>query len=190
MKIRNSPSGPFVTNSGGVPAELGPGAQLRLVDGVGTHGGTTVIPTVPAVIKNPTGADLSVALLLPNTGYQYGVHVKLDVLNPSTNVQAAEQLYIDASVDGGSSWTELAQNSHEVLPVVGNPGNARTISLDMPLALGTAYGVTSSPVSPSLSFRARIGATTGGGTVLIDSPNGPGAAAQNGTIYLSATENF
>lgn len=189
MKLRKSPSGPFVTVNG-IPIDIGSGAQLRLVDGSGTVGGSTVIPTAPAILGSAViGVPLTAALPLPNPGYKYGAHVSCDVANPSTNTPGAVQLYLDASIDGGSTWTEIAQNSHTVYPSLSIPGNSRNIRLDLPLLPAVQFAVTATPATPSLTFRARIGASSGGGVVTLESLNGSGTGLQIGTVYLAATEN-
>lgn len=196
QKIRVSPSGPFVLNAAGDPLGFGPGAQLRLTEGGSTIGGTLVIPTVPVELGTTLGGtDQRMSLSLPKTGLSYRAEVSLDILNPTTNVSGEVQLYLDTSVDGGVSWDEQASGTYLCNPsgnvAASSQDTARPVRLNLILTSGAVLGVTSSPASPSLLLRARVGATSGGGTVRVQSPITPGGDTHSvGTFHVELSEHF
>ncbi len=188
--IRLSPSGPNIANANGGPFTPGAGAQLRLVEATTTCAGTVAIPTVPTQIARLLGGtnfavNMGVAAggNAPTPSHQYRATVLLDVYNPTTNAAAEVQLYLDMSTDN-ATWREVANNDH----LVGFSGT-KQIRLDAPLQYGSIYGVL--PADQNLYLRARIGATSGGGIVLVDSAATVGDALHNqGTVLLQLTECF
>jgi len=190
--VRLSPSGPIIANANGGPFTPGPGAQLRLVEATTTCTGTLAIPTVPTQIARLLGGtnfavNIGVASggpgAQPSPSHQYRATVLLDVYNPTTNAAAEVQLYLDMSTDN-ATWREVANNDH----LVGFSG-AKQIRLDAPLQYGSVYGVL--PADTNLYLRARIGASSGGGIVLVDSAATVGDATHNqGTVLLQLTECF
>ncbi len=196
QKIRIAPSGPFVLNDDGATLGFGPGAQLRLTEGGSTIGGTLVIPTTPTELGTTLGGtDQRMSLALPKTGLSYRAEVSLDILNPTTNVAGEVQLYLDTSVDAGVSWDEQASGTFLCNPS-GNiapsaQDTARPIRLNLLLSSGAVLGVTSAPASASILVRARVGASSGGGTVRVQSPVTPGGDEHSvGTFHIELSEHF
>jgi hypothetical protein len=188
--VRLSPSGPVIANANGGPFNPGPGAQLRLVEATTTCAGSLAIPTVPTQIARVLGGtnfavNLGVASggHAPYAGNQYRATVLLDVYNPTTNALAEVQLYLDMSTDN-ATWREVANNDH----LVGFSGT-KQIRLDAPLQYGSIYGVGTT--DQNLYLRARIGASSNGNVVLVDSAATAGDATNNkGTVLLQLTECF
>jgi hypothetical protein len=194
MKIRISPSGPFIENSNGAPLEFGAGAMLRLVEGQTTVGGSLAISSVPQELASTLGAnDLRLTLLAPNPGKAYRATVVLDVENLTSSTAATVELYLDKSLDGGTTWTGVVSNSHEVnglSETTGGPNMARHIRCDIVLTDGGDLGVTNSPQTPSIMFRTRIGSATGAPNCRIYSPTTPADANGVGTVVFSLSEHF
>lgn len=182
--VRLAPSGPVIANALGGPFTPGAGARLRLVEATTTCG-TNPIPTVPAIIGNPIGTD-GFALIIPSPkqALNYRATAVCDVRNPTTNVTHQVQLYWDTSPDG-VTWTNQSSNSHQV-----DAATTRQIRHDMPLLAGGAYGVAAN--AAALYARCRIGASAGGGVVLLVSEVAPGADAitSKGSIDLQLEECF
>ncbi len=161
IPIRLAPSGPVV-------ATMGAGAQLRLVEATTTSINANTIPTVPAVLGNPIGSATFGPLILtkPAPTNNYRATVVADVYNPTTNVLAQVELYLDVSKDG-INWTQAASNSHQV-----GFGGSRQIRLDMSMRAGSALAVAANDAT--LQLRCRIGASANGGNVLLVGPTTPG----------------
>ncbi len=183
--IRLSPSGPVIANAAGGPFAPGPGARVRLVEATTTIAGTSgvlLIPSTPTEIANPPGTtNFRVQLPDPNSALEYRATIICDVLNPTTNANASVELYIDTSSDAGSTWHEQVSNSH----LVGFSG-ARQIRCDMPLRPGANVNAVSG--APAVLVRARIGASSGGGVVMIESAGTPGQVDGVGTCLLQLEE--
>lgn len=184
--IRLSPSGPNLNNAGGAPFAPGPGARLRLVEAQTTITGTLTIPTAPTTIAQQLGlTTFFLQLTQPDPNLEYRADILLDVVNPTTNVSAQVELYLDTSTDG-ATWLEVASNAH----VVGFSG-ARQIRLDKKLTAGSAIGVGVG--QPNLYVRARIGASINGGVVVVSTPGTPGGdpgTPGNGPVLLQLEECF
>lgn len=198
MKIRVSPSGPFIENSANAPLEFGPGAMLRLVEAQGIVAGTIAVSSVPLEVASSLGGnDFRLTLTAPNPGKAYRATVTCDVVNTTTSTSATVELYLQSSVDGGANWHTQASNTHKVNGVgsaTGNPA-ARNIRLDLVLTDGGSLDITSLPQTPSILFRAMIGTASGGApdVVRIDSittpsPGVPGTSV--GTVYFGLSEHF
>lgn len=189
-KLRISPSGPFLKNANGGDFEPGAGARLRLVEATSTIGaGTAIIPTAPTQLSSTLGGTFNVAMANPDPLLNYRVHVQTDVGSASTNVPAAVELYIDYSVDGGATWAEAVSNTHTVNPSTVS-GTSRQVSLDMTLRAGSSLSVTGAPQTAELRVRARIGASAGGGTAVVQGAATPGSTRGVGTILLQLEECF
>ena len=195
--IRLAPSGPILGNAQGAPYIPGAGARLRLVEQgflVPTAAAANVIPTAPAVLG---GAGIGVGngqlliLAVPNPALSYRATILCDVSNPSTNVLGEVQLYIEVSTDGGVTYVERASNTHlvnspEVAPAA---PLARQIRLDLQLTGGLALGVPASGAAPAMFVRAKIGASSGGGTVTVLSLATPGGDLKSvGTALFQLEE--
>lgn len=194
--IRLSPSGPNISNANGGELTPGTGMMLRLAEASTTLNGAGQIPTAPTVLGTTLGSSqgLGLALNNPDPNLNYRASVLCEVANGSTNVPGEVQLFLETSVDGGTSWTEQVSNTHTVNSTEVAPGVtlARLIRLDMTQRLGSGLGVTAATkASGSLQVRARIGATSGGGVVSVVSAVTPGGDTQSvGTTYSSLSEHF
>lgn len=162
IPLRVPPSGPVI-------ATLGTGALLRLVEATTTSINANTIPTVPAVIGNPIGSATFPPLSMqhPDPAKNYRATVVCDVYNPTTNVLAQVELYIDTSRDAGATWQEQASNSHQV-----GFGGSRQIRLDLPMRPGSTFPVQAGDAA--VQVRCRIGASANGGVVLLQGPTTPG----------------
>lgn len=189
--LRISPSGPVVGNAVGVGYLPGKGARLRLAEATCTSQTSNTVPTVPAVlgpvIGNPVNSP-GVSLALPNPGLNYRATVICDVKNASTNVDAQVELYFYTSPDA-VTWTEVASNSHTVSGA-GPAGTSRQIRLDMPLQPGSNIGIVAG--QPQVFLQARIGASTGGGSLVsLIGPATPGGDVKGvGAVDVQLEECF
>lgn len=190
-KLRISPSGPFLTNSNGGIFEPGPGCRLRLVEAACTiGGGSAAIPTAPTAIATTLGnTNFTVGLAEPDPQLNYRANVRCDVSSASTNIACQVELYLDTSVDAGATWTEACSNSHTVNPSTVS-GTSRQIELGMTLRVGSGLSVTGAPQTAGILVRARIGASSGGTTAIIQSPTTPGDTRGVGSVHLSLEECF
>ena len=188
--IRLSPSGPVIGKAG----SPGPGARLRLTEATTTMGGSQTIPTVPDVI-GPDGFGAPAALVLtldaPKEALHYRANLALDVIDTATNPGGEVVLYLDVSVDGGTTYTNRAKNAHVVNAGFGNV-EGRQMQVWLPLTLGSALGVSDTTPPPSIKLRARANRVLGDDGVAVSSvaTSGGGApvAALNGTIHLELEE--
>lgn len=199
--IRLSPSGPPITNSGGGPLEFGPGARLRLEEAVSTMGGSQAIPTdAPefAVISpggfTPAGDDpIVLTLNNPKEGLRYRANLALDISSNSTNTEGEIVLYLDTSVDGGTTWTNQAKNVHSTpinINETADQHGFRPVQVWLPLTLGSDLGVDESVPSPSLKLRARAQQTIDAGMQVNSEPTATGVSGMNGTIHIELEECF
>jgi hypothetical protein len=198
--IRLSPSGPVISNAGGGPYDPGAGARLRMVELVSTMSGNEAVPTTlaAAVICSDgfEGDDpLVLTLANPKEGLQYRAELRLDLFNITTSHNAIVVLYLESSVDGGSTWTERAKNAHVVQPQLGvgseDNGQGREASVAMVLDAGADLGVVDGTTS-SIRVRALAKLTTGSQTdVSVSSlASTTGQANLNGTIHMQLEECF
>lgn len=196
MKIRISPSGPVVENSSGGPFEPGTGAMLRLSEGTTTIGGSLRILTTAQTIGTQLGGGtvLVATLDAPNPALRYRATVLLDVQNTSTNSSAEVQLFLDTSIDGGTTWVEEVANAHSI----GQAGGAallgpetKQIRLDMTLRLGSALGSDMTTVSPSLKVRARVAQAADTTLCVVSSLATSGEeTGLTGSVLLQLSEHF
>jgi len=151
--IRLSPSGPVIGKIG----TPGPGARIRLTEATSVMGGIQQIPSVPDVIS-PTGFGSSAPLVLtldaPKEALRYRANLSLDVRNTTTGPGNEVVLYLDVSLDGGTTYTNLAKNSHvingSITGVVG-----RQMQVWLPLVLGSTLGIHDATPPASIKLRAR-----------------------------------
>jgi hypothetical protein len=198
--IRLSPSGPDIVNSGGTPFAPGPGARMRMQDLSSVIGdGSVVIPTAKTTIKAAgfTGSDadaLQLSMDLPKVGARYGMQLTFDVVNTSTNIDSTVDLYLEVSVDGGTTWTERASNQHHpsaAADLTTDVLSGRQVSLFVPLGLGSALGVVAG--SPSIKVRAAAAQPTylgGAGAELYSPLTDVSSATSKGTFYMRLEECF
>lgn len=196
MKLRQGPSGPFLTNDGGAPLDFGDGARLRMVDLSQVIPGPQFVPTAKTTIKAAgfTGVDadaLTLTLTGPKPGARYAAELTFDVVNDSTNTDASVNLYLDVSVDDGTTWTEFAASTHRPPSASTASPSGRQVSLHLPLGLGSALGVL--PDSPSLKIRSAASQPTflGGVGSALASPDTAGSSTTSkGSFYLRLEECF
>lgn len=186
--VRIPPSGAFLRNAQGAMFKPGPGAQLRLVEAQTTIGGQMLIPTTPTQIAHTMGSsDFFLVLPAPETGFQYRVDVKIDVLNLDSNPSYSAELYLDLSID--STFSNLAspiftvRNTHPI----GLAG--RQLSLSSGLFPGSLLQLPDRGLV-NLYARARIGAASGGGVLQVSSKQMPDGSGSNGTVLLSLAECY
>lgn len=191
--IRLSPSGPIISNPGGAPLTPSTGARLRLAEATTTVGSANSVPTAANYAASQaigvaigSGPALTVSLTAPNVANNYRATALLDVTNPTTNALGTVQLYLETSFDGGATWSEQASNQHNIFGST-NGGQSRQIRVDLPLRTGASLGMA--PGAPSITIRAKIGATVGGGLLTVPSGD-TGDAASKGTVLLQLEEMF
>ena len=188
--VRLSPSGPVI-GKGGSP---GPGARLRLTEATSVMGGSQAVPTVPDTIS-PDGfgapTPLVVTLDAPKEALHYRANLALDVINSATSPGGEVVLYLDVSVDGGTSYTNRAKNAHVINAGLGNV-EGRQMQVWLPLTLGSALGVSDASPPPSIKLRARANQVLGSSDVgvrsLATSDGGSPVSGLNGTIHLELEE--
>lgn len=188
--IRLSPSGPII----GKATSSGPGARIRLTEAVSVMGGSQSIPTVPDVIS-PDGFGVANPLVLtldaPKAALRYRAHLSLDVINLSTNEGGEVVLYLDVSVDGGTSYTNRAKNMHIINSTFANI-EGRQMQLWLPLTLGSVLGVNDATPPASIKLRARANQTVGSPSLAVSSSSTTNGASPvtelNGTIHMELEE--
>jgi hypothetical protein len=165
--IRLSPSGPIIGKS----ATPGPGARIRLTEATSVMGGSQAIPTVPDVIS-PDGFGDPDALVLtldaPKPDLHYRANLALDVINTSTNEGGEVVLYLDVSLDGGTSFTNHAKNVHVINSTVEDV-EARQMQVWLPLTLGSDLGISESTPPASIKLRARANRVVGTSSLMVSS---------------------
>lgn len=197
--IRLSPSGPVIGNTDGGPLDFGPGARLRLTEANSIMGGSLALPTVPDVISPDGFGDVDAIVLTltaPKAELKYRANLTLDVFNNTTNGGGEAVLYLDVSLDGGATYTNVVRNSHVVRPgILGDAspqGSTRPVSVWLPQVTGEALGVVTD-TTPSIKLRARAQASQGNPFLLASSPAVSGGIAVTGlagTIHMELEETF
>ena len=187
--IRLSPSGPVIGKIG----TPGPGARIRLTEATSVMGGIQQIPSVPDVIS-PTGFGSPTALVLtldaPKEALRYRANLSLDVRNTTTGPGNEVVLYLDVSLDGGTTYTNLAKNSHvingSITGVVG-----RQMQVWFPLVLGSTLGIHDATPPASIKLRARANQVLTPDVEVnsVSSTGGvPPVTDLNGTIHMELEE--
>lgn len=187
--IRLSPSGPII----GKGASPGPGARIRLTEATSVMAGSLAIPTTPHVI-GPDGFDAPAELVLtldaPKENLRYRANLSLDVVNSSTNEGGEVVLYLEISVDGGTTYTTRAKNAH-LINSTPEDLEARQMQVWLPLTLGSAVGVSDASHPPSIKLRARAQQVLLGACCVSSSATSGGSSPVsdlNGTIHLELEE--
>lgn len=188
LPIRYSPSGAVI-------ATLASGARLRL-----TETAAVITGPGPGTINIPAAADASsvictdgfggasaivLTLANPLQANQYRAELELDVINTSTNVEGQVVLYLDTSVDGGTTWTNRAKVAH-LIDAQNEAGatnsESRPMAINLVLTTGQQLGCVDGTTT-SLKLRARANLPVGtAGAVKVDSPaaSGGGGSAVTG----------
>lgn len=200
LPVRYSPSGAVISNTDGGPFTPGAGARLRLAEATTTMGGSLAVPAVADVIGPDGFGDpdaLVLTLATPKAGLKYRAVLTLDVLNTITNVGAEVVLYLDTSVDGGTTYTNRCRSMHKIgcaTDLATDVPNARNIDIHFPMTLGTSLGVDDSapPANIKLRARASLPVGTAAGTLVSSASESTGGAVSgcNGTIHMELEECF
>lgn len=198
--IRLAPSGPVIGNIE-APLGFGPGARLRLTETNAVLGGSNAVPTFAEVISAAGFGDTNAIVLTlatPKEGYKYRASVALDIINGSTNTGGEVVVYLDASVDGGATYTQVAANNHIISSEETNSGptvQGRNVKLDFPMTLGTSLGIDDTVPTPTLKLRARMQSASATPNTLLQvfSPStsgGQGVTGLAGTFHMELEECF
>ncbi len=187
--IRLSPSGPII----GKATSPGAGARLRLTEATSVMGGSQAIPSVPDVIS-PDGFGVPNPLVLtldaPKQALHYRANLSLDVNDSSTSPGGEVVLYLDVSLDGGTTYTNRARNAHTInSTTTGVEG--RPMQVWLPLTLGTDLGINDATPPASIKLRARANKTLGSALTvssLATSNGGSPVSGLNGTIHMELEE--
>jgi len=83
---------------------------------------------------------------------QHRANLALDVVNSATSPGGEVVLYVDVSIDGGTSYTNRAKNAHLI--------NSTTIGVEhrqvqvwLPLILGSALGISDATPPANIKLR-------------------------------------
>lgn len=188
--IRLSPSGPVI----GKASSPGPGARLRLTEATSVMGGSQAIPTVPDVIS-PQGFGGLPALVLtldaPKETLQYRANLSLDVIDSATSPGGEVVLYLDVSIDGGTTYTNRAANAH-VINSTTTAVEGRSMQVWLPLTLGSALGISDATPPANIKLRARANQVLGSSELAVNSLDTSDGSTRviglNGTIHMELEE--
>jgi len=200
LPIRYSPSGSPIISADGGELVFGRGARLRLEEGNTTMGGSLAVPAAAdAISVDGFGAGTAFVKTLtgPKQKLNYRAKLSLDVINTITNVGAEVVLYLDTSVDGGTTYTNRAKCTHVIgcaTDLATDYPAARNLDINLPLILGTSLGVVDGTTT-SLKLRARASLPLGtGGGVLVSAAASSGGSTPvtgcNGSIHMELEECF
>ena len=193
--IRLSPSGPII----GKATSFGPGARLRLTEATSVMGGSQSIPSTPDAVS-PDGFGTANPLVLtldaPKEKLNYRASLSLDVINTSTNEGGEVVLYLDVSLDGGTTFTNRAKNVHVINSTqpdeTESQVEARPMQVWLPLTLGSALGISDATPPASIKLRARANRVVGSSALLVSSRDTSGGSEPvsglNGTIHMELEE--
>jgi hypothetical protein len=156
-------------------------------------GGSQSIPSTPDVIS-PDGFGNPAALVLtldaPKQALHYRANLSLDVINSATSPGGEVVLYLDVSVDGGTTFTNRAKNVHAINSTT-TAEEARPMQVWLPLTLGSDLGISDATPPASIKLRARANRAVGSG-LLVSSLDTSGSdspvAGLNGTIHMELEE--
>lgn len=197
LPIRYAPSGAVISNTDGGGLKPGSGMRLRLVEAMTVMGGSLAVPVAAEVI-GADGFGVATATVLtvdlPKQGLKYRAKLSLDLINTTTNVPAQVVLYLDTSLDGGTTWTNRARSMHVCPTSSTTLQGARNGDIYLPMTLGEDLGIDDAVPTPSLKLRARANLPLGtAGDVLVSSAaasGGTSVTSLNGTIHMELEECF
>jgi hypothetical protein len=149
---------------------------------------------VPDVIS-PDGFGDPDALVLtlddPKPDLHYRANLAIDVINTSTNEGGEVVLYLDVSLDGGTSFTNHAKNVHVINSTVEDV-EARQMQVWLPLTLGSDLGISESTPPASIKLRARANRVVGTSSLMVSSQATSDGAVPvsglNGSIHMELEE--
>lgn len=200
LPIRYSPSGAVISNTNGGDLVPGSGMRLRLVEANSAMGGSLAVPSAAGgAVIGPAGfADPSAIVLtidLPKEGLKYRAKCALDLVNVTTSAECNVVLFLDTSIDGGTTYTNRAKVAHVVSSgSIGQttPQGARNADVTLPLTLGSDLGVDDDVPTANIKLRARAQLTVGAlGNVLANSLATSGSVTSlNGSIHMELEECF
>lgn len=196
-QLRLSPSGPDLANSAGGPLEFGPGARLRMTEFSGVIGdGSVPIPTLKTAV-NTTGFDTTGAALTlaaPRSTLFYRGTAEFDVIVTDTNDDCQVQLFLETSIDGGTTWVPRAGNSHHVscaVDLASDIAGAMHVRVDMVRVQGSTLGVAADGTTAELLMRVAAACPLNPIAELYSPLTpAPNAAQSNGTFHMQLEELF
>ncbi len=188
--VRLSPSGPVI----GKASSPGPGARIRLTEATSVMGGSQAIPTVSDFIS-PDGFGVPTPLVLtldaPKEALHYRANLALDVINSATSPGGEVVLYLDVSIDGGTTYTNRAKNAH-IINSTTTEVEGRQMQVWLPLILGSALGISDATPPANIKLRARANQVLGSSGVAVSSlgtsDGGTPVDGLNGTIHMELEE--
>jgi hypothetical protein len=199
LPVRYSPSGSPIANADGAVLLFGPGARLRLTETNALMGGSLAVPAVADTIATggfgSPGTTIVMTLQNPKAKLQYRAKLRLDVQNTNSAAAAEVVLYLDASVDGGATYTNFSKVSHLLNNpnAAGGTAGSEPMEVSLPLILGSSLGVNDAVPTASLKLRARASLPVGTG-VLVNSPASSGGGTPvtglGGSIHMELEECF
>jgi hypothetical protein len=157
-------------------------------------GGPQAIPTVPDVIS-PDGFGVPTSLVLtldaPKEALHYRANLALDVINSATNPGGEVVLYLDVSIDGGTTYTNRAKNAR-IINSSFSDVEGRQMQVWLPLTLGSALGISDATPPSNIKLRARANQVLGSSGVAVSSlatsHGGAPVDGLNGTIHMELEE--
>jgi hypothetical protein len=188
--VRLSPSGPVI----GKASSPGPGARIRLSEATSVMGGSQAIPTVRDVIS-PGGFGVPTPLVLTLDAQKEALHYRanlaIDVINSATSPGGEVVLYLDVSIDGGTTYTNRAKSAH-IINSTTTEVEGRQMQVWLPFMLGSALGISDATPPANIKLRARANQVLGSSAVAVSSlatlDGGTPVDGLNGTIHMELEE--
>jgi hypothetical protein len=113
------------------------------------------------------------------------------VINSATSPGGEVVLYLDVSIDGGTTYTNRAKNAH-VINSTTTDVEGRQMQVWLPLILGSALGVSDATPPANIKLRARANQVLGSSGVAVSSlatsDGGTPVDGLNGTIHMALEE--
>ncbi|MEI9939263.1 MAG: hypothetical protein WDO69_18740 [Pseudomonadota bacterium] len=128
----------------------------------------------------------------PKEALSYRANLALDVRNTATSPGGEVVLYLDVSIDGGTTYTNRAKNVHAINSTITDQVEARQMQVWLPLVLGSALGISDATPPASIKLRARANQAVGSDAVQVISQAISGGVTPvselNGTIHMELEE--